>query len=174
MENKQCNPYSFWNLLKIWYFGQDFVYQQEKMNTQHSELIQVSLNYIYFKKNILKIVSIDGFKEGAQGALVPSYGPNIFSISCSFSEKFVTSYVGAPSYGESWTRPWIKHANIIYLSGRNLTAVFIEIKCIINICSNQMMLEKIERQDAVIEELNSRLNGGMTYQESKSFVQAVI
>ena len=38
--------------------------------------------------------------------------PKIFSISCSFSHNLVKSYVGAPwrvgapSYGESWIRPW--------------------------------------------------------------------
>ena len=38
--------------------------------------------------------------------------PKMFSISCSFSENLVKSYVGAPrriggpSYGESWIRPW--------------------------------------------------------------------
>ena len=35
--------------------------------------------------------------------------PKIFSISYSFSQNLAKSYVGAPSYGESWIRPWDSH-----------------------------------------------------------------
>ena len=33
--------------------------------------------------------------------------PKMLSISCSFSQNLAKSYVGAPSYGESWIRPWL-------------------------------------------------------------------
>ena len=48
---------------------------------------------------------------GAPGAA--PLRPKIFSNSCSFSQNLAKSYVGAPrrvgapSYGESWIRPWI-------------------------------------------------------------------
>ena len=42
--------------------------------------------------------------ESKRGA--PPLRPKIFSISCSFWERFAKSYVGAPSYWESWIRPW--------------------------------------------------------------------
>ena len=38
--------------------------------------------------------------------VICSGGSKIFLISCSFWENLATLYVGAPSYGESWIRPW--------------------------------------------------------------------
>ena len=51
-----------------------------------------------------------GSKRGAP----PPLRPKIFSISCSFLENLTYSYVGAPrrvgapSYRESWIRPWYR------------------------------------------------------------------
>ena len=56
---------------------------------------------------------IGGFGGGGVHLARAPLWPKIFSISCSFLEKLGNSYVGAPpptvgapSYGESWIRPW--------------------------------------------------------------------
>ena len=63
----------------------------------------------------LTIATSGGFR-GRAGRAPPPW-PKIFSISCSFSQNLAKSYVGAPppwrvgapSYGESWIRPWLRN-----------------------------------------------------------------
>ena len=89
-----------------------FEFAASVKGTCHTPSSQISVEAV--KILIIPIAVAD--LGGRSGRLLR---PEIFSISCSFSENLANSYVGAfppplpprtvgaPSYGEFWIRPWI-------------------------------------------------------------------